>query len=399
MSADDKLAYDRTLLSKALAKGNADKWILRGQDFLDKYGIDFRTNSFVKKVDAKNNQVVLADDTTIPFDKLLLATGGTPRKPGIPGVDLGGVHTLRFAKDQETIKGEIGNAKKVAVIGASFIGYECAANIVSTFKGDVEVNVIDMAKTPFERTLGKEVGGVLQKMAEDEGVKFTLGNGIKKIVGDDGKVTGVELADGTKIDADIVILGTGIQPSTNFVDDGIELEQDGSIKVDPYLRTASENIYAAGDIASFPYWVTGERARVEHWNHASQQGEVAAFNMLDKQVPYDYIPFFWTRNYMKTLQYAGYCRDYDEVHVDGDLDEAKFVAYYIKNDRILAAAGLNRGTDIHVIKEAMRLGILPSASDIKDGSVTVDKLKEKIKSRKGASSCTRKMCCQKQPKK
>lgn len=103
-------------------------------------------------------------------------------------------------------------------------------------------------------------------------------------------------------------MGAGIQPTTQYVQDTIKLEKDGSITVDPYLRTSVKNVFAAGDIATYPYWVTGDRVRVEHWNHATQQGEVAAYNMLDKSIPYDVIPFFWTRNFNKTIQYTGYHR-------------------------------------------------------------------------------------------
>lgn len=120
--------------------------------------------------------------------------------------------------------------------------------------------------------------------------------------------------------------------------------------------------------------------------------------MLDKNIPYDVIPFFWTRNYMKTLQYTGYTRDFEEVHIDGDLKGLKFIAYYIKDNKVQAAAGLNRGVDIHVIKEAMRLGLMPGADDIKTGKVTPANLQATIKTKPGASTCQRKTCCRKQPK-
>ena len=395
LSDEDKISYDRTLLSKTIAKGDANKFTLRKQEFLDKYGIDFRTNSKVKKVDVKGNQVTLSDDSSVPYDKLLLATGGHPKRPILPGIDLQGVYTLRNAKDHATIQEKLGGTKKVVIAGASFIGFEAAASIAATFKGEVEVHVIDMTETAFERSLGKEVGGVLQKLGEDNGLKFHLSSGVKKIHGEDGKATSVELTDGTTIDAEVVLLGTGIQPSSQYIQEGIDLEADGSIKVNPFLQTSAPNVYAAGDIASYPYHLTGGRARVEHWNHATQQGEVAAFNILDKDVPYDSIPFFWTRNFMKSLQYAGYTRDYEEVHIDGSLEEQKFVAYYIKGDKVQAAAAFNRGTDIHVIKEAMRLGLMPKASELKDGSVTVPDIKARIIAKPGASVCRRKTCCQK----
>ncbi len=379
--------------------GDASKWLLRKQDFLDKYAIDFRTNSKVKGVNVNDSQVTLADDTTLKYDKLLLATGGHPRKPILPGIDLDGVHTLRNARDQEEIKSKVGKGLKVVIAGASFIGFEAAASFVSSKIEDVEVHVVDMVDTAFERALGKDVGGVLQKLGEDNGLKFHLSNGIKKIHGEDGKATKVELTNGDILDADVVLLGTGVQPTTQYIQDGIELERDGSVKVNPFLETSASNVYAAGDIASYPYHVTGARARVEHWYHALQQGEVAAYNILGKDIPYDSIPFFWTRNFMKSLQYVGYTRDYDDVYIDGSLEDQKFVAYYTKGDKIQAAAAFNRGADIHIIKEAMRLGLLPKASEVKDGSVTVQNMKERILAKPGASACRRKSCCKNKKKK
>jgi NADPH-dependent 2,4-dienoyl-CoA reductase/sulfur reductase-like enzyme/nitrite reductase/ring-hydroxylating ferredoxin subunit len=395
LSDDGKVAYDRTLLSKSITKGDADNFILRKKDFLDQYSIDFRTGSKVKKVNVETNEVTLADDSSLTYDKLLLATGGYCKRPIIPGIDLKGVHTLRSAHDHATIKEEVNGAKKVIIVGASFIGYEVAAAIVSTQKDQTEVHVIDMTSTPLERILGPDVGKVLQRDAEEGGVHFHLNNGIKQIIGVDGKATGVELSDGTVLDADVIVLGTGVQPSTQYIQEGIEMDKDGSITVDPFLRTSNKNVYAAGDIANYPYHVTGGRVRVEHWNHASQQGEIAAYNMLEKDIPYDIIPFFWTRNYNKTLSYTGYHRDVDEVYIDGSLEESKFVAYYIKNDKVHAAAAFNSGLSIHIIKEAMRLGMMPSASQIKDKSVTVQDLAAQIKAKPGASACHRQSCCSK----
>jgi apoptosis-inducing factor 3 len=393
ISAEDKLSYDRSLLSKALINGDADKFIIRDEAFMNKYGIEFKTGSRVKKVDTEKNEIVLSDDTTVPYSKLLLATGGYPRKPIIPGIDLQGIHCLRGFTDQEAIKAEVGEGKKVVVVGASFIGYECAASIASTFKDKIDVTICDMISTPFELTLGKEVGGVMQKLAEENNVKFSLKKGVRKFIGKDGRVSGVELDDGTILGADIVILGTGIQPATQYIGEGIELEKDGSVKVDPYLRTSNENVYAAGDIANYPYWVTGDRIRVEHWNHASHQGEVAALNMIGEDVPYEAIPFFWTRSYNVTVQYTGHCSKYDDVFIDGNLDERKFVAYYINGDKVCGAAAMAAGPAIHVIKEAMKLKYMPDASKIKDGSVTINDLKEKVKSFEGVR-CQKRACCQ-----
>ena len=161
-----------------------------------------------------------------------------------------------------------------------------------------------------------------------------------EIKGSDGKASAVVLDDGTEIEADLVLLGIGVLPSTKFLQgSGIELDQSGGIICDPFLQTSAKDVFAAGDVASYPYWVTGRRMRVEHYMTAMDQGSYSAFNMLGKMVPFGNIPFFWTRNYNKTVQYIGFAHEFDEVHIQGDVMENKFLAFYIKNGKVLAIAG------------------------------------------------------------
>ena len=221
--------------------------------------------------------------------------------------------------------------------------------------------------------------------------------GLKSIEGD-GKVTHVELSDGTKLPADLVILGTGVRPNTDFAQKALKTERDGGLTTDAYLKTSHNDIYAAGDIAAFPYWYLGDRVRVEHYNEAMKQGSIAAFNMLDKKVPVDNVPFFWTRIWDFSIHYIGYARDYDEMWVDGDLsntDEMKFVAYYAKNDKIQAVAATGAGPVAMVFDAAMTLNVLPKASEIKSGKVTLEDIKKRIREKKGGLACKKKDCCQK----
>lgn len=141
----------------------------------------------------------------------------------------------------------------------------------------------------------------MQKICEEGGLKFNFGRTVNEIIGENGKVKGVKLDNGTVLDADLVLVGIGIRPEASFAKHQIAQLPDGSIEVDPFLKTTNKDIFAAGDIANFPYWVTGDRIRVEHWNNSIQQGEVAAFNMLDKKIAYDHIPFFWSRFFNKGL--------------------------------------------------------------------------------------------------
>ena len=163
--------------------------------------------------------------------------------------------------------------------------------------------------------------------------------------GDNGKVKSVTLNDGRELPADLVILGTGVRPRTEFLkNSGLEMNRDGGIVCDPFMQTSKPDIFAAGDIASVPYWPTGSRTRIEHWVVALEQGTNAAFNMLDKFVPYQGIPFFWTRMYNRSLQFIGNnAVGYKEVVIKGNMNKKKFLAYYInENDKVVAVAGMGK---------------------------------------------------------
>ena len=217
--------------------------------------------------------------------------------------------------------------------------------------------MLDINSVPFERALGKQVGEAIQLMHEQNGVKFRGGAIVKEIVsGDDGKVKSVVLEDGTALDADMVIMATGVRPNTKYLEgSGIELAKDGGIICDPFLETNVKNVFAAGDVASYPYWPTGARTRTEHWSAALDMGTNAAFNMLDKYVPYADVPFFWTRHYNKSLQVIGALQvGYKECYVRGKPHKGKFLAFYINdNDVIVGVAGMNKQKDILRMHEAM----------------------------------------------
>ena len=205
------------------------------------------------------------------------------------------------------------------------------------------------------------------------------------------------MSDGRKLDADLVILGTGVRPRTAFLkDSGIELAADGSVLVDPFMQTNFIDIFAAGDIASYSYWPTGQRTRTEHWVNALDQGTNAAFNMLGKLVPYSSVPFFWTRHYNKSIQFVGCNNDYAEVFYHGDVAAQKFVAYYIDSkDRVVGAAGMNNSAAILSIMEAIQQNVMPRGSEIKEGKETPQTIEARVKQNVGAGRCKRANCCQK----
>jgi pyruvate/2-oxoglutarate dehydrogenase complex dihydrolipoamide dehydrogenase (E3) component len=210
----------------------------------------------------------------------------------------------------------------------------------------LDVTVVGQESAPFDKQLGADVGNVYRKIHEEQGVKFRLGEKVGGLMGE-GAVRAVRLAGGDEIAADLVVAGLGIVPATDFVT-GAERGADNGLLVDARLRAADE-LYAAGDVAAFPLRGDGETIRVEHWRVAEQHGRVAALNMLGRDVVYDSVPVFWTIQYMKRLDYVGHASSKDDVLVRGDLGKQEFIAYYLRDGLVAAAAGMNRDQDMAAI--------------------------------------------------
>ena len=239
-------------------------------------------------------------------------------------------------------------------MGSGFIGSESASALKLKYKDDMEVHIVTQDLVPFQRQFGLEVGKGLTAEHEKNGVKLHTKRTVAEIKGNGEKATSVVLDDGTEIEADLILIGFGVLPATKFLDgSGIKLDQWGGVMCNPYLQSSDKDVYAAGDVASYPYWYTGRRMRIEHYMTAMDQGSYSAFNMLGKMTPFGNVPFFWTRNYNKAIQYIGYAHEYDEVHIEGDVLANKFLAFYIKDGKVLAVAGQQNNGAILTFMEAM----------------------------------------------
>jgi NADPH-dependent 2,4-dienoyl-CoA reductase/sulfur reductase-like enzyme len=237
-------------------------------------------------------------------------------------------------------------------------------------KQGLSVTVVSPDDVPFKKVLGDRLGKMFQKVHEQNGVTFKFGTKATEFTGN-GKVEGAVLENGEKITTDLVILGIGVQPNTSYLE-GIELnEKDHSITVNEYLQTETDDLYAAGDIAQFPYAPMGEATRIEHWRLAAQHGQIAAANMLSGKTEKvsEIVPYFWSGQYDLKLRYVGHAEKWDEIYIDGDLDEAEFLAHYIKDNKVMAVAGINRDKEIAAISELMRLQKMPDAAQVKGQSV------------------------------
>lgn len=365
ITRESRTPYDRPNLSKDYLHGHADpEWMpLRGDDFYAEHEIEVLFNKEVTDVDPKSRQITFADGQTMDCDALLIATGGEPRRLQLPGGDLKNVFVLRSFDSADSIIAAAEGVKKAVVIGASFIAMEAAFSL--TERG-LDVTVIAPDKVPFERTLGPEIGRLFQSVDEANGVKFRLGEHVTALNGETN-VDGVELESGDVVNADLVIVGIGVSPATGFLRD-FEKQKDGSVKVDDFMSLGN-NIFAAGDIATYVDVRTGEPTRIEHWRTALQQGRLAAKNMLGRQVRNDSVPFFWTTQFDLTLNYVGHASGWDSIEFQGDVGKKDFLAFYIKNGIVSAVAGMNRDRELDVWEERFRLKRVPSPSELANENV------------------------------
>jgi NADPH-dependent 2,4-dienoyl-CoA reductase/sulfur reductase-like enzyme/nitrite reductase/ring-hydroxylating ferredoxin subunit len=365
ITREDRTPYDRPNLSKDYLQGHAEpEWMpLRADQFYAEHDIEVLREKEVARVDAAKKTITFKDGDTLTCDSLLVATGGTPRRLNVPGSDLKNIFVLRSFGDTDAIVEAARQASRAVVIGASFIGMETAASLRER---KLSVTVIAPDKVPFEKTLGPEIGRLLQHAHEAHDVQFKLGASAVRFEGD-GAVKRVVLDSGERIEADLVIVGVGVRPATEFLE-GVELQRDGGVVVDKHLL-AADSVYAAGDIAYFPSALTHERQRIEHWRTAQQQGRVAAHNMAGKQTEFDGVPFFWTRQFDAGLLYVGHAASWDEIIYQGDVPSQNFLAFYVKDDRLLAVAGMNRDREVAAIEELMRLDRMPSLARLRNGPV------------------------------
>jgi len=312
----------------------------------------------------------------LKYDKVLVATGGTPRKLFAPGSDMENIFTLRTPEDAAEIAKLARKGQKMVVVGGSFIGMEVASSLS---KKGCDVCVIAMETVPFERVLGKKVGAAFARKLQKEGVEW-FGTSQVRLFRGNNKVNGVELEDGEVLPADAVIVGAGVLPNTRFVE-GVSLDKNGAIIVNPLLQAeACENLYAAGDVCAYPAVRTGQRVRIEHWDVATQQGRVAAKNMLGQYQPFTTTPFFWSGLFGENLRFVGHAPDaLDRVVIEGDVSNMNFISYYTEDDEIRAVATVNRDPVAVACAELMRRGKMPRVSELMLGTVNAEILLQRLK--------------------
>jgi len=336
ISADDAVPYDRPNLSKDFLAGTAsEEWIpLRSMDFYREHQIELLLNTRVAAIDPQEKSVQLVDGSKRKFDSLLLATGAAPVKLRIPGGDSPQVCYLRSLSDCRAIIGKAAKARRVVLVGASFIAMEVAASLIHR---KLQVHVVAPEAVPMERVLGPQVGEHLRRLHERNGVVFHLQQSVVAI--DERRVV---LKDGNAIEeADQVVIGIGVRPLIDFAERA-GIKTDNGVLVNEYLETSIPQIYAAGDIARWPDPLTGDHIRVEHWVVAERQGQTAARNMLGRRERFDTAPFFWTTQYDFTLNYVGHAETWDRLDLDGIIEERDCKLSFRRGGKTLAVATIGR---------------------------------------------------------
>jgi 3-phenylpropionate/trans-cinnamate dioxygenase ferredoxin reductase subunit len=342
LGTETELPYERPPLSKGylLGKAERDTIYVHPKEWYTEADIDLRLGVTAIGVDRAAHEVVLADGSRVGYTKLLLTTGSSPRRLQVPGADLDGVLYLRSAGDSDRIKALLAGADRIAVIGAGWIGLEITA---AAREAGVGVTVLEAAELPLLRVLGPEVASVFAALHAEHGVDLRFGVQITDITGSEGQADGVRLSDGSRIQADAVIVGIGITPNTELAA-AAGLDVDNGIVVDAQLRSSDPDIYAAGDVANAFHPLLGKHIRVEHWANALNQPQAAAKAMAGEHVNYERVPYFFTDQYDLGMEYAGYVEPdgYDEVVFRGDVDGREFVAFWLGNGgRVLAGMNVN----------------------------------------------------------
>jgi len=368
ISQEADVPYDRVKLSKQ-PDLTIDKILLRPLSFYKEHNIELLLNHEVTALDSKTKTISFKNDKPLIYDQVLVASGTRARAVPLSGNHLMNVHTLRVPSDANAIAKLVDDTKNpiknVVIIGAGFIGLEIAAYLAK--KKVPSITVVHMEPYPMQAILGERFSKAWQKDHEEKGIKFINVQPIS-FEGKE-KVEAVKLKNGITLNSELVICGTGVVLNTEFLrsDQEILVGANGSVIVNQFLQSKS-GIFAAGDIAEFPYFFSGEHVRIEHWNVAQQQGRIAAKNMLGKKIPFLSVPYFWSTQHTN-FRYCGYVRNFDEIIYDGDVEKRTFIAYYVKNNKVCAVASSQRDPAVSIAASLLKLNRMPSVAVLKAGPV------------------------------
>ena len=368
---ESELPYQRPPLSKKYLLGELERerLLLRQASFYEENGIELRLGEFCRKVDVDRKRLFISDDG-IAYDSLVLATGSDPRRlPAEIGGSLGGVHAVRSIADIDTIASEIGGCARAVVVGGGYIGLEAASALV--VKG-LQVTVVEMAERILQRVAARDTSSHVRQLHLDHGVAVMEGAALERLAGDSsGRVCAAVLADGSRLETDLVIVGVGILPSVSLAEEaGIELEN--GVRTNAFGRTSAPSVWAAGDCASFPW--KGGRIRLESVQNAIDQAEAVAGNILGENRQYAPTPWFWSDQFDAKLQIAGLGAGYDRIVRRPGADSTAASYWYFRGDELLAVDAINDSRSYAIGKRLLETGKPADPAAVADPTLNLKSL-------------------------
>lgn len=364
------LPYERPPLSKDVLRGDKPAASARVHDdnFYADQHIELMAGT-ATALDAEHRHLSLASGERVSYDAAILATGARPRRLAAPDADLGGVHYLRTVDDASALGDAIRQAGRVAVVGAGWIGSEVAA---SARQMGAEVVLIDPAPTPLHGLFGDDLGGVFRQLHADNGVHLRLGTGVHALLGRDA-VEAVELDNGEREAADVVVVGIGVEPQVELAASA-GLPIDNGVLVDEHLQSAVPGVFAAGDVASAWHPHYRRHVRVEHWSTALNQGSTAGRNAIGATEIYDRLPYFFSDQYDLGLEYVGHHQRGDALVVRGDLDRREFIAFWQRDGAVTAAMNVNVWDVVDDLRSLIVAGVALDPAQLTDPGVSLTEL-------------------------
>jgi 3-phenylpropionate/trans-cinnamate dioxygenase ferredoxin reductase subunit len=373
LSAEPHRPYERPPLSKDYLQGKADRdsvFVHPEQWYVD-HAVELRLGTAVTAIDPVSQTVTTATGARLGYDKLLLATGSVPRRLSLPGADLDGVHYLRNIEDSDRIKAGFARARRVAIVGAGWIGLETAA---AARNAGLDVTLLEAAEMPLLRVLGPEAAPIFADLHRDHGVELRCQVSVAELAGTNGAVTSVILSDGSRIDADLVLVGVGITPNTQLAAEA-GLDVDNGIIVDEHLRTSNADIFAAGDVANAYNPRLDRRLRVEHWENARRQGATAAKAMLGQGVVDTRPSYFFSDQYDLGMEYTGDIgpSGYDQVIFRRNAD-SQLIVFWLHEQRVQAGMNINIWDVANDIEQLIQSGRPVNTDDLADPDIPLPNL-------------------------
>ncbi|XP_041756367.2 apoptosis-inducing factor 3-like isoform X2 [Coregonus clupeaformis] len=371
--------YDRPKLSKSL-ESTAEQLRLRSIDFLQAHDIELLTEKEAVAVDVKTRAVTFQDGSRMEYRKLFIATGSKPKPMNYKGQDVRNVFHLRTPEDANSVA-RLANNKNAVIVGTSFVGMEVAAALTDKAHS---VSIIGKEAIPFRKALGEKVGKAIMKLFETNRVKFYMLNEVSEMLGHDGQLKEVVLKSGKVLRADVCVIGTGSGPATGFLkQSGVHMDSKGFVPVSKTMQTNVDGVFAGGDIVTFPFpGRSNKKVNIPHWQMAHVHGRAAALGIMGRPTEIKTVPYFWSAMFGKSLRYAdllkkvllfyyqGYGEGFDDVIIQGDVDELKFVAFYTRSEEVVAVASINYDPIVSRVAEVLGSGKTIRKRDVETGDMS-----------------------------